>query len=350
MNAARLPIVVAALLAASLMPCPRASACSVPVFRYALNYWPADVYQLRAAGARLSDDLAINLEHKPSGSSGTVARLSLGDREVWSGELTPDALAKLLDSPVRREVRSRILGGDSVVWVLVESGDADKDAAADAALSKRLRYLESITVAPELRPDDPFNRLGPGPALTVRYSIVRLSRKDPRELFTLAMLERDPADPATPVAYPVFGRGRVLIALPQEKLTADNIDEVCHYLAAACSCEIKDRRLGWDLMMQCDWEEELAKAEQHRLREVADRPVPATRPAATQPAAVLVPIAPGTRPVSQATLAPGVASVHAQPPVAAPLRAASWHSLGIAIGALVVAAGIGGLLVLRRRA
>ena len=348
MNTARLVIFAAAFLTASLLAAAKASACSVPVFRFALNYWPADVYQLRASGARLSDDLPINLESKPGDSE--TARLSLGDREVWSGKLTPDALATLLDSPVRREVCSRILRGDSVVWMLVESGDTAKDDAAEDALSKRLRYLESIAIVPEIRPDDPLSRLGPGPTLTVRYSVLRLSRKDPRELFTLAMLERERVDPATPVAYPVFGRGRVLIALPQEKLTADNIDEVCQYLAAACTCEVKDRRLGWDLLVQCDWEEELAKAEQQRLREAATQPAPATRPAATQPSPTFIPIASGTRPVSHAAATPEVATIQGQAAASPPPQLASWRTMAV-IGALVVVVlvSIVGLAVLRRR-
>ncbi len=257
----------------------KAQACSVPVFRYALNYWQADVYELHAHAARVSDDLSINLVNKPTAAG--AARLMTGDREIWTGDLTSDKLATLLDSPVRREIASRILRGDSVVWVLVESGDAAKDDSAEQMLTKRLRYLESIAVMPELRPDDPFNRLGPGPALAVRHSVIRLSRKDPREAFTLAMLERDVKNATSTIVYPVFGRGRVLIALPPEKLTTDNIDEVSAFLTSACSCEVKDRRVGWDLLLQCDWDEELARAERQRLAGPPTRsPAPATRPAA----------------------------------------------------------------------
>ncbi|QOV89735.1 hypothetical protein [Humisphaera borealis] len=348
MNVSRTFILIAFVAGALAGGAADALACSVPVFRFALNYWPGDPYQLRSQDARLSDDLHINLEQKPATSQ--TARLSLGDREIWSGELTPATLADLVDSPARRELRARILRGESIVWLLVESGDADKDAAAEAALTKRLKYLESIAVVPEMQPNDPANRLGPGPTLTVRYSILRLSRKDPKEQLTLAMLDRDGTDKTTPIAYPVFGRCRVLIALPQEKLTQDNIDEVCQYLTAACSCEVKDRRIGWDLLVQCDWDQELAKVEQRR-RLGQDETGTA---AATQPTGGSATAAPATKPVSQADLVPEVVVLQARPlpaaAVSAPASPSSWISPLVAVvGGIVILAGVAGLFAMRKR-
>jgi hypothetical protein len=315
-----------------------ASACSVPVFRYALNYWPADLYELHGgAQLKLPDD-TINLEFKPDKS----ARLVYGDQEIWSGELTKDNLPALLDSPVRKQLISRILHGDSVVWLLVESGDAAKDNAAADALTKRLKYLESIAVVPELRPDDPFNRLGPGPTLTIRHSVLRISRKDPREMFTLAMLERGKGDASSPTAYPVFGRGRVLIALPQEKLTHDNIDEVALFLTSACSCEVKDNRQGWDLLLTVDWEEELTKVEMKRLNGEEDKPTeaPATRPA--------------TQAVRQSDLKPETVTIeaHTTPPAAAttPPPVKNWSTTQFMIAGIAVAAlGVCGGIWMRKR-
>jgi hypothetical protein len=273
-----------------------AHACSVPVFRYGLNYWPADGYELQAAKAAVPDDANVNLTIKPSTDG--AATLRLGDREVWLGQLAPDTLGRILDSPIRRQIATRILNGDSVVWVLVESGNAAADDAAFKLLTDRLKYLESIAIVPDLRPDDPLNRIGPGPALAIRHSVVRLSRTDAKESFTLAMLEREPTDGKTPTAYPIFGRGRVLIALPQEKLTTDNIDEVSQFLTAQCSCEVKDNHMGWDLLMNCDWDQELAKAEQKRLNGPDET-------AATQP--VVEPVAP-----PQALAPPQTLVIHSQ--------------------------------------
>src|ERR1044071_6714000 len=259
MTAARLTIISIVLLGTQ-----RAIACEVPVFRYALNNWQLDEYELRANGLKLPPDMMANLTIKPG--DGGASKLLAGEREIWSGPLASDTLAMLLDSPVRRQIIQHLLAGDSVVWALVESGDAAADDATAKALSERLRYLESIAVVPEMDPNDPFNQIGPGPALAIRYSIVRLSRKDPREAMTLALLDRNHADASAPVAFPIFGRGRVLIGLPQKDLTQDHIDEVCQFLTGECSCRIKDNRIGWDLLVQCDWDEELALAEQVRRR------------------------------------------------------------------------------------
>jgi hypothetical protein len=308
----------------------KAPACSVPVFRYALNYWQADEFELQSRTPKLPADISINLNVKST--SAGAAKLLLGDREIWSGELTADTLATLLDSPVRREIVSRILHGDSVVWVLVESGDAAKDDSVARALTERLRYLESIAVMPELRPDDPFNRLGPGPALAIRHSVIRLSRKDPRESFTLAMLDHDGKDASSPIAYPVFGRGRVLIALPQEKLTTDNIDEVCGFLTSACSCEVKDKRMGWDLMLQCDWEEELGRAEQQR------RAGPVASSATS-------------RPVGQSAMKPETVTIAAQLPVSVPRQSLPWFAKKPKmVGSLLFLVAVVSVIWIRKRA
>ncbi|HSU69754.1 MAG TPA: hypothetical protein VLJ39_22915, partial [Tepidisphaeraceae bacterium] len=59
-----------------------APACSVPVFRYALNYWPADLYDLHAPSPKLPDDITCNIN--PTRSDSQSAELMLGDRKIWS--------------------------------------------------------------------------------------------------------------------------------------------------------------------------------------------------------------------------------------------------------------------------
>jgi len=326
------------IIALFLFGCSIASACSVPVFRYALNYWEADRYELQANGTKLAPDLTANVIVKPA--EGDAARLVLGDQQIWSGELTPDVLEKMLDSPVRREIVRRIIHGDSVVWVLVESGDAAANDAAAKFLTERLRYLESIAVVPELLPNDPFNKIGPGPALTLRHSVLRMSARDPEEAFTLAMLERGEADSHVPTAYPVFGRGRVLIALPQEKLTTDNIDEVCGFLTGQCSCEVKDSRMGWDLLLKCDWDEELAQADQRRQTE-GDAPQKA-RPVDAGPTSQPVV---DSHPEPQTVIFHGQASIDPLPP------RLPWLTNKLAVATIsLVLTGLVGALWLRKRA
>jgi hypothetical protein len=248
---------IVGLLAVALM---EASACTIPVFRYALNNWPGDQYELRAGAVQLPTNAVANLVVTP-GKDGP-ARLLLGQHEIWSGTLTKETLAAILDSPVRREVVKRIVHGDAAVWVLVESGNASADAAALRTLTDRLKYLQSVIQLPEQDPNDPSSQLGPGPALAARFSVVSLSRKDPREAFTLAMLERSPEK--TPTAFPVFGRGRVLAVLPQKDLTPENIEDVSAFLIGECSCQIKAAHMGWDLLVNCNWDEELERVDEER--------------------------------------------------------------------------------------
>ncbi len=142
-------------------------ACDVPVFRYALEYWPAAPYEvtvlhcapLSAAERECLKPLSsappqgipranviARLADLSDPSGGSLQRLwreldspalplmILHDlhtrRPVWSGPLTADNAKFLVDSPARREIARRILEGHSAVWVLVQSGDRAKDTAA----------------------------------------------------------------------------------------------------------------------------------------------------------------------------------------------------------------------------
>ena len=44
-----------------------------------------------------------------------------------------EQLAKLFDSPLRREILKRLTGGQTAVWLMIDSGDADAVASTLAA-------------------------------------------------------------------------------------------------------------------------------------------------------------------------------------------------------------------------
>jgi hypothetical protein len=177
-----------------------------------------------------------------------------------------------VDSPGRREILRRILGGDSAVWVLVESGNRELDEPSAVLLTKRLRFIESAAEIPPIDPKDPTSRLGPGPALGVKLSLLRIRRNDPAEAAFIAMLAGPDGVGALPDDKPfgalVFGRGRVLGAWPGEKLTDEFIEEGTMFLLGSCSCEVKNLNPGWDLLVRVDWDTELQKAEQARIASV----------------------------------------------------------------------------------
>ena len=287
-----LPSLIAALFASGA-----ASACSIPVFRYALDRWPADrlVLEVSPADARdegvskflrnFTDSTPLNLTPVRLKEGAAASRLTFphpepGAATPWTGALDATALAQLTDSPARAAIVERTLAGNSAVWVLVESGRTDADARAAATLEKRLRYLETASILPPIDPSDPTSKLGPGPKLDVKFSLVRIRRDDPAEQTFVKMLAGPKANAALqtgPWFAAIFGRGRALGAWPAEGFGDEQIDEVCGFLLGACSCEVKRMNPGWDLLLRADWDEGLAAAEQARLAAAtaAGEPTPA---------------------------------------------------------------------------
>ncbi len=130
-------------------------------------------------------------------------------------------------------------------------------------VEKRLRYLEQAAILQRIDPNDPDSKLGPGPELRVKFSLLRLRKDDPAEAPLLKMLAgpKPAAELATgPWLAAVFGRGRVLGAWPAADFGDAEIEESCLFLLGACSCQVKRQNPGWDLLMNVNWTEELRTA------------------------------------------------------------------------------------------
>ncbi|MEW6306841.1 MAG: hypothetical protein AB1705_25535 [Verrucomicrobiota bacterium] len=278
-------------------------ACSVPVFRYALDRWRPDTFVLEVPSPTSadehvsafirnhSDSSPLNLElvaRQDSPLSATRLRFPGAPNEapeVWSGQLDEQTLARLTNSPARREIAKRIVNGDSAVWVLVEKGGKAANDAIAARLEKRLRYLESVAQLPYIDPADPTSKLEMGPPLRIKFSIVRIAEDDLAEGPFTRMLAGPKADPyldQTSWLAAVFGRGRVLGAWSAEGFGSEQIDEVCLFLLGACSCQVKNLNPGWDVLMSMDWDEELIKVAEANAGSPAvlapTSPVPAPKP------------------------------------------------------------------------
>jgi len=173
---------------------------------------------------------------------------------VWLGQLTPSTVAALVQSPVRRQLAQHLIEGRSAVWVFVESGDAAKDKAALQLLGQE---LETATQELKEMAPPPIEELG-GAELSYEFSTLVLSRADPKEQMLLAMLLNSEPDlheyADEPMAFPVFGRGRVLCALVGAGIRADNIREIIAFLTGPCGCEIKALNPGVDLLMAANWD------------------------------------------------------------------------------------------------
>lgn len=278
-----------------------APACQVPVFRYALERWaPAEyLVSIAPADGGLTDaekkalevlhaapgdsaspvNLEIQIEPPASGARGPAQmalqyphKLRDARKEpAWRGPLTQENVQLLLDSPVRQELRRRLLAGESAIWLLVESGDRAKDDAAFASLTQALAEAQSTLKLPDgvLTPEESAKRTGPRAdeqadalrsdlPLKIEFSVLRMQRKDPAEAALLAMLthlEDDLGGFANePMVFPVFGRARVLEPLIGAGIHRDNVMEHSRYLCGACSCEVKDQNPGIDLLVAANWQ------------------------------------------------------------------------------------------------
>ena len=288
-----LPPVFVLLLAAV------AVACNVPVFRYALERWNPDAYEVtlfhdqplttgqaamlktirsQVTGkerqldsfyisqvdvtAPMDDRSRALLEAiKPATFPHLVVQFPHArpaDTHAYSGPLTADIAATVADSPMRRAVVKKILEGESVVWLLVESGDQAKDDEAAALLAVELARLSKELVLPQLdATDTKFHDPDAGPKLRMSFTMLRMSRIDAKEKMFLRLLENwdgKDLDRSQPLAFAIFGRGRVLPPLSGKYLNAKFLREANEFLVGRCSCQMKEENPGWDLLMPVDWE------------------------------------------------------------------------------------------------
>lgn len=250
--------------------------CTIPVFRYALDRWEADKFQLLLPPDAAADPALADLlrPHRANGTANlaistdsavtapTLRTARLGGQTLWSGALDAAALATILDSPARQKILAQILAGDSVIWVVAHSG-SPADLAEVERIEKRLRFLEQVASLPIQDPNDPDSQLGPGPPLLLKFTALRLDRTDPAEALLLKMLAGPSGEidtTATSFAAAVFGRGRVLGAWPLTSLDDATLEEASMFLIGRCSCRVKDQNPGWDLLMSTDWDQTLRKA------------------------------------------------------------------------------------------
>lgn len=273
-------------------------ACSVPVFRYALERWHPSPYELVVfhrgpldpatealrqrldpfatnpipANVRLhtvdlearppADRLALWEQHPSPTLPAAVLRYPRGapaQGTLWAGPLNETNLLRLLDSPFRQRLVQRLARGDTAAWVLLESGDTRQDDAAARLLQARLDHLQKTLQIAKLEPSDIANRVMsiPEHELKVAFSFLRLPRADPAEALFVRMLlgtEEDLANFKDPVAFPIYGRGRALFALIGEGINAETIDEAGEFLVGPCSCVVKEENPGLDLLLTADWD------------------------------------------------------------------------------------------------
>jgi len=269
--------------------------CDVPVFRYALERWRADPYRLIIyqsgeidhALSKAVDDLllssmagdstvnlsVINADPSAADNENLKQLVKQSDRPLmvllypeatgipypaWTGDLTEANIRILKDSPARQIISTRLLSGETAVFLFLESGDEEKDTQALEILQESLdRLAETIKI-----PDSGMDISGKPivkPEFSnqpVSFSSLSLSRDNPAEKIFVSQLlgtESDLAEYRTPLVFPVFGQGRSLYALVGNGIKYHTLEKACLALVAWCSCEIKAMHHGVDLLFSTDW-------------------------------------------------------------------------------------------------
>lgn len=289
------------LLVLGALCAPDVEACTKPVFRYALERWPASPYRLAVLHQGPVDDETrgpvetlvpkgtYNLfvdyfdvdEELPEGvvreswlADPNPARLPLAlllpparvkteQPVLWQGRIDSVGAAKLrnqLYGPVVRQLLDKLTSGDTAVWILVKGPDQAKNDEARKLLEKTLAELKDELKLPhQLDPEDSEydDGLAPGIPMRTGFSVIEADLDDPANGLLKSSLEAmDPESlkQAGPKLIPVFARCRGLALLRGEEIDAEVFQEITFFLIGPCSCRVKELNPGFDLLAPFPWD------------------------------------------------------------------------------------------------
>jgi hypothetical protein len=255
-------------------PC---SGCTTPVFQFALENWPPDPYRLEivlpsSPGGevqrlveRLEAASTTNLLIRQTEGQGQ-ARVSLrypagGPTEVvlWEEPLTADAVDALCAGPTADQVAELLASGESAVWLLLPGTDARENARCRELLDQTLeRFAEEanrrLAEMPVLAPPEVVD---PTP-VTISFAVLEVDRNSRADRVLAAALLEAESDlrelEASPLLFPVFGRGRAIWPLVGGGINERNLNELAFFVTGACSCDVKAQSPGVDLLLSYDWD------------------------------------------------------------------------------------------------
>lgn len=306
-----------------------AQACNIPVFRYALERWRPDVSEFYVFHQGKLDTVAqgqVEQLQRRAGNGGANATVKLVDLEAspnapelawweglkasaasptlpyllvrlphprgpvnaWHGRLDEGLHSALVDSPVRTELSKRLLNGDSIVWLMVRSGDRVRDQKVRDLVLEQCQSLSSRIELPE-GIGLPGSELFSDVPLFLKFSLLEIDRNDEHEQFLLqlfASFQPESFREHEPLLIPVFGRGRALEVIPADGVDERLIGDLTAFLCGACSCQVKEQNPGFDLLLSANWDREL-------FGEDAHLPPPAKENGEGNRAPVLLTIPPG---------------------------------------------------------
>lgn len=294
-----------------------ASACNVPVFRYALERWPVSPYRavvVKATELSKAEKAAYDLLEKAGDGENGMLNLVVWnpkkedleksgltkllpeklpvdatvhlmfpvvtgvDKPFWSGKLTKESVKKIKESSFREKLVKKILEGNSGVFVLMEGGDKKKDNKIAKALDGYIKELLADMELPAGVVQADGNMIGGGPAgfdpinqlrseipLKLAFTTLRYDRKSDEVMTALLMSlgpEREEPAGNKPMVFAVYGRGRALVPMVGDEINMDNVGGIAYFLTGACSCQMKALNPGTDLLLDHDWDSSVFGAEE----------------------------------------------------------------------------------------
>ncbi len=278
-------------------------ACAVPVFRYALERWPPDAFQLTVLHKGMEQEqidawlnpvydahmavLEVDLredsipEEAPdhvkelaNEVTDTSPRFLLEypfdygfETPILSGAVSDEQKLLVQRSPVRDEIIKRLLGGHSTVWVFIPGTDASANDELKQLIKSGIQEMNETLELPEkmLAIYSPEKQEEVRRELPIHFSMLELDRNDPKEKILtegLRLVLGDDTWNNTEQAWvmPVFGQGRALAIEDHKAFTADMLREMSYFLTGSCSCEVKELNPGFDLFIVEPWMEDLSRS------------------------------------------------------------------------------------------
>ncbi len=284
-------------------------ACNIPVFRYALERWRSDQLKLVIFHSEpLNEDEAAQIQSLQAFSAskggntnfelevvdvaeqktdeqarlwegldaalkervGTGAIAALQGRHIrglyspWQGRLLQTKT--LVSSPVRKEIASRLVRGDAIVWCVLAGPDQEATDQLVAQLEMQTRSLAQELELPE-GIGLPGSELFAEVPLLLQFSVLKIQRDAPDEQLLLRLFkgfQPEAFDRGEPLIVPVFGRGRALEVIPSSTMGPRLFEDLTRFLCAACSCQVKEQNPGFDLLIDMNWDDALFGAEGER--------------------------------------------------------------------------------------
>lgn len=178
---------------------------------------------------------------------------------VWSGSFTDETTARILDSPVRQELKKRLLSGEVAVWILLESGDKEKDDQTARLAEETFKDIRANMKPPPLPAASRMSAVAPvatAGTTDITFSLIRVSADNVAEQFLVATIRRfldNPKVDGEPLLVPVFGRGIMLKPWYGQSINPEAIRTMASKLLQNCSCMSPLPHEARYLLMGGDW-------------------------------------------------------------------------------------------------